>query len=244
MTTIPAPYRLVDAHNQGWYQVAGPGIRFAADYGDTRNLDDRLTLADIDTTRGPWRPVEPITDADTATLVQVFRDCGRSTVTTIAAALEDVFHQIRESYGGLNNLDSYPHAMRTMTAGREGSWESEALKKVIWFGNGLNLVRGKRGENPTVEAMRRRGPNRRVNIAGRATLATMFHRWVTDPTRYTEVAETLAFEVSHYADSCLPGWAHVADRWLTPGALDQDNFRTCYCLFYSRSARFDPAVLA
>lgn len=242
-----APYRLVDATNQGWHRIGGAGIRYAADYGTSRNLPESLTLPEIDATRAPWRPVLPISDEDEAQLVEVFDACKRRTITTIAAALEVVFHDIRASRGGLNNLDSYRHTMRTMLAGREGSWESEVLKGIILFGNTLNLVPPKRGEDRSVEACRKRGPNRRVDVAGRTALAAMFTRWVTDPTRYTEVAETLAGEVSRYADERHPsrgGWVVVADRWPNPGPGDSaSDTRACYRLFYSQSQHFDSGCL-
>ena len=62
----------------------------------------------------------------------------------------------------------------------------------------------------------------------------MITRWVTDPNRYTEVAESLAFEISSYCDNTAgpDGWRHVADQWFQPAMAERD-FRNCYRLLYS-----------
>ena len=45
---------------------------------------------------------------------------------------------------------------------------------------------------------------------------------MTDPTRFTEVAETLAWMVSSYAEE-HGGWKAIADQWLQPGGLDKEG---------------------
>lgn len=67
-------------------------------------------------------------------------------------------------------------------------------------------------------------------------------RWVIDPARFTDVAETLAFVVSRYADE-HGGWPAVADQRLQPGALDQEGVHVTYSLLYSSSKDFDPSSL-
>jgi hypothetical protein len=237
------PYRVVDAHNQGWLNTSNDADgHYQADYGWRRDLPNR-PLADLDRDRGPLRPVLPITDDDRARLTDVFLRAGRKTVASIAAALEEVFHRIREERGGLRSSDSYEYAMRTLTAGREGSWESELLKDLVLFGNGLNLMPPRRGADNTIEARRAAGPSARVDVAARHDLTAVFTRWVTDPDRYTEVAETLALVVSGFADDSPAGWGLVADRWLQPGGLAHKDFRNCYRLLYSQSKHFNPDLL-
>jgi len=232
MSTVEElPYRVVDAHNQGWMNC-GDGYR--ADYDHRRGLSI-LQLDALRRDRGPLRPVLAITEDDEEQLAACFEAAGRKTVTTIAAALEQVCHEVRREAEDRRELDPAGYAWRTLQAGREGSWESVALVKVVLFGNGLNLV----ASSGPVAERRAAGPRRRVDVDVRAQLVEVFRRWVSDPDRYTEVAETLAAEVSGYADRHGPtGWAVIADQWLQPGGLAAADFRTCYGLLYSRSEHF------
>lgn len=242
MTTAEQPYRLVDAHNQGWLITSDGG--YQPDYGHRRGLD-KMTLEQITEQRGPWRPVEPITNDDEQTLRYVFVGLGRKTIATLAAALDVVYYEARESKGGLNNFESAGYAERTLKAGRDGSWESEVLMEIVWFGNGLNLAKSQRGYDNSIEERRRRGPSPRVDKGGRDRLAALIRDWVTNPDRYTEVAETLAWQVSHYADEAAgpDGWKAIADQWLQPGGLANDDFVRCYRLFYSVSEHFNTDLL-
>lgn len=250
MTTEELPYRVVTSpDNQGWYatSVPGGGRRYEADYGARRGLEP-MTLDEL-TERWQWRPVREVAAEDVALIEGVFDRIGRKSIATLAAALEQVWHDLRQARGGLANpSESADYAERTLTAGRAGSWESELLKEVVWFGNELNLAPAKKGEDNSVEARRKRGPasTRRVDVDGRQALADMLMRWVTGPDRYTEVAATLASVVSMYADrkAGAGGWKAVADQWLQPGAMDERNFRVCYRLFYSQSAHFRSELLS
>jgi hypothetical protein len=216
-------YRAVDRDNQGWHPSHGAdgGTVYAADYGFERDLPDR-PLDELAATRGPLRPVEPVTEFDVRLLRHDFGEAGRKTITTLAAALETVFHRL------CDERDSYQFARRTLMAGREGSWESELLIDVVMFGSGLNHAAN---------------PSKRVNRVVQGNMAAMFWRWVVAPDRYTEVAETLASIVSSYCDDQDAGWKAVADQWLQPGALAQADFSTCYRLFYSVSEHFDSGVI-
>lgn len=257
MTQQKGPSRLVDRENQGWYLTTE---------GYVHNWNEpALTLDELDKQRAPWRPVLSVTDEDVASLEAAFERAGRKTITTLAAAIEQVFHELREHELAGHHADagptssdafigatyvsaseSYDYAKRTLTAGRAGSWESAVLTEVMLFGQGLNLVRAKRGEDGSVKAMRERGPaRRRVDVDARREMADVLRRWVTDPDRYTEVAATLAWVVSAYADRVAgaDGWKAVADQWLQPGALARTDFVTCYRLLYSQSAHFDSGVL-
>jgi hypothetical protein len=240
-------YRVVDRDNQGWYPCGGPdgGTVYRADYGSQRDLADR-SYDELAATREPLRPVEPVTSADVGLLRDLFAQAGRKTITTLAAALDAVFHRLREERGGLDNAhDSYEFAHRTLIAGRGGSWESQLLIEVVMFGNGLNLASAKQAgcHDWDVTARRAAGPGKRVHAAIRVLMAEMFWRWVTDPHRFTEVAETLAAVVSSYCDEQETGWKAVADQWLQPGGLAQADFSMCYRLFYSLSEHFDSGVI-
>jgi len=219
----PGPYRVVDRENQGWYRAGQPGggTLYTASYGFQRDLLPR-SYPELAATRGPLRPVEPVTDADVAEMEQLFTAAGRKTVTTLAAALAAVYHQAAT---GPDGAKDYVRARRTLTAGREGSWESEVLIDVMWFGSGLDA------SNP-----------RRVHPATLGAMTDLLWRWVASPDRYTEVAETLASAVSRYCDE-HGGWRPVADQWLQPGGLARADFSTCYRLLYSHSANFDSGVI-
>jgi hypothetical protein len=239
-------YRFVDAQNQGWQPVGGSQGEtplWAADYGFKRDLGNR-SLPDLEATRGPLRPVEPITDDDQAELCHLFTIAGRKAITTLAAALEAVFHQVRESRGGLNGPGSWEYAKRTLMAGREGSWESELLIGIVWFGNEMNLAKETRTCRD-VDDRRAAGPVKRVHAGARDAIATILYSWVTNPQRYTEVAETLASVVSRYCDGTAGprGWQAAADQWLQPHGLAQETFSMCYRLFYSLSEHFDTSLI-
>lgn len=232
------PYRLVDRDNQGWLATRSGYVPDPA----SEDLERRVwTLEDIGQSRGPWRPVLPVTDEDESVMTAAFARCGRKAVATLAAAIEQVFHKVRQAAGGLNNpAASSEHARRTLLAGRAGSWESHVLIEVMLFGNGLNLAGNRR---LPVDERRTLGPARRVDREQRDVMAGVIGRWVADPDRYTEVAETLAGLVSSYADRQPEGWRAVADQWLQPEALSVTDFRACYRLLYSQSEHFDSGLL-
>jgi hypothetical protein len=246
-TQPPGPgqwYRVVDASNQGWHPVGtGNGTALMADYAHDRGLHDYPDYEALAAARGPLRPVLPITSDDTAELRRLLGQAGRQAITTLAAAAEQVLSELRDQAeaAGPTRAGSYQDARTWLLAGREGSWESEALIEVALFGNGLNRA----PSAGTVAGRRHAGPSKRVHARVRDGMAAVILRWVTDPARFTEVAETLAAVVSSYADDThgAAGWAKVADQWLQPGSLARDDFRTCYSLFYSLSAHFDTSLL-
>lgn len=245
MTTPDTPGRVVDPHGQGWYLADGG--KYEASFGFNRDLPGR-TYDDLIATRGPLlRPVLPITDDDDARFRELFATARRRTVTTLAAAIEQTFHRLVENAHRLGAGQSWEVAKRTLTAGREGSWESSVLIDVACFGNGLNMAAPRKGIADDVMTLRARGPARRVHKETRDAMADILYRWVTDPARYTEVAATLAYLVSSYADgqTAYPhdGWRAVADQWLQPNSLARDDFVTCYRLLYSTSANFDAGLI-
>jgi hypothetical protein len=206
-TTGQDPYRVVDRENYGWYQASDGRGGFVYRIGYQTQIPDYATVA---ATRGPVRPVLPADDADVDELDRLFALAGRKAVTSLAAAIETVFHNLREAAGGLNDRASYDFAMRTLKAGRAGLWEAALLEEVVFFGCDLNLDY-KASKKGTPAAMRAAGPSRRVHREARDQMASVVTRWVTNPGRYTEVAETLAGIVSCYADQLGPGgWRVIA----------------------------------
>lgn len=237
------PYRVVSAKLQGWY-LTSSGL-YDPDWGRERGLPAKQTLEQIAAAAGgPNRPVEPMTTADDNRLRIMFDKAGRRTIATLASALEELFHQIREAHGGLASATSYDTAKSALTAGRGGSWEAALLQEVVFFGNELNLPKAKRGQPDTIEARRAVGPGRRVDRDVRDELLMMLRRWVIGSGPFVEVAETLAAEVSMYADDTYgaDGWRGVADQWLQPGALDTTNSSVCYRLFYSQSRHYNTSL--
>lgn len=244
--TTPEPYRAVDRDNYGWYK-AGDGHggsqwttglinSLGAEYG---------SYPELAAARGPVRPVLPVTDADEDDLRALFDQAGRKAVTTLAAALEAVFHQLdTEHRRGARDRDGFQYAKRTMMAGRAGSWEASVLIEITWFGNGLNLAKATKTLKH-VDDLRAAGPSKRVDKVARDAMAAIIWRWVADPERYTELAETLASVVSRYADERYGagGWAKVADQWLQPFGMAHADFLTCYRLFYSLSEHFNSNLI-
>jgi hypothetical protein len=95
-------------------------------------LADMPDYASLEAACGPLRPVLPVDTADAEELDRLLAMAGRKAIGSLAAALDLVFHQVREAAGGLDgSAASYAFARRTLTAGRGGSWESELLEQVI-----------------------------------------------------------------------------------------------------------------
>jgi predicted transcriptional regulator len=243
------PYRLVDASPRGWL-ISGNPEAPQTYRGDGMPWNQAIPLHEIVAAYGPIRTVGAPTDAELAELVAALSDAGRKAMVSLAAAVEVVFHQARERFGGLAAADSYERAKRSLVAGRHGSWESELLSEVWLTGNGYNLVRkgAPRRHLGVAEAAnwkRAAGPSPRVNQDARDRMAAVITAWTqeVESGRYVEVAETLAAVVSRYADETHgpDGWARIADQWQQPDARMPDKETApLYRLFYSLSAYFDP----
>lgn len=214
------PSRVVDAEQYGWMATAetlgGPIVY-------TRHHDVYLPFDELRAHRGPLRPVEPITADDRQALRDALALAGRKAVYSLAFATYRTWAEVRADHGGMERpMESHEVSHRQMIAGRPGSWEASSLIDLaLWVGHG----------KPS-----------RIHADAGAAMQAILYRWVTDPDRYTEVAETLAAVVSRYADE-HGGWRAIADQWLQPGALDQEGVRVTYSLLYSLSEHFDPAVL-
>lgn len=222
-TASARPSRVVDHSGQGWYLASDGdgGTKYQASYGWQRDLPDMPGLAGLIAARGPIRPVLPVTEADQEAIGAGLRQSGRKAVTTLAAALNATYTEIRGKLKDRSGLA----AQQLLMAGREGSWESESLMAFTFFGTSLK-------------------PSR-VDPGTRDALAAIFTRWVTDPGRYTEVAGTLASVVSGYADleHGPAGWKRTADQWLQPESLAHADFAAAYRWLYSQSQYFDHGLI-
>lgn len=219
-------------------QYGHPSPRFHLE----RRLLDARPLAEIERHFGPVRPVLPMTETDADELKTAFDLAGRKLITSVASAVEQVYHEARERFGPWHRDagGTADYAQRTLTAGRPGSWEAEVIMQVVYFGNELNLHPHK--ASLSVEKMRETGPNpKRVHIEARDQIAEVLRRWTNSPDRYTEVAETLGATIARYADETYgaDGWKKIADQWLQPGGLAKENFHHCYHVLYSTSAHFN-----
>ncbi|WP_372672660.1 hypothetical protein [Amycolatopsis kentuckyensis] len=227
-------YRIVDGQNRGWLSVPDTDRywRFDEQAGHVEKA-----LVDIEHEAGGSRPVVPPRKEDVDELHAAFAAAGRKMITSLASALEQVFHEARERDSSGNSWD---YAQRTLMAGRPGSWESVGLTSIVVFGNGLNLWPYK--DSTPVDEMRATGPNpKRVDVAARDRIAAVLRRWTASDEGYTEVAENLADIVASFADEQhgADGWAKIADQWLQPKSLAQDDFRACYRVLYSTSSHLN-----
>ncbi|MFF3731012.1 hypothetical protein ACFYXM_11980 [Streptomyces sp. NPDC002476] len=188
----PRPYRVVDRMYQGWHQ-RGDGL-YAADAGWRRDLEDQSYEALVES-RGPVRPVDAATAGESAALEAALTGAGRKAAASLLVALYRLVlaeaDEQRESgerrQGG---------AQYRIMAGREGSWESEAMVRLAWD------IGAELAEKP-----------KRYDEAAVAEIVRVVTGWVTGPDRYVEVAASLAGKFSEVADRA-GGWAAVADRYL------------------------------
>lgn len=189
MTTnqAEAPYRVVDVTWQGWHHKGG-GV-YGADFGFKQNLADS-TLEQIDESRGPWRPVVPVSEGDAQAVRAALRQAKRKAAASVLVAL----FQLVDRYAKAAYDKTDPHAHK-LQAGREGSRETHSMRVLAWE-VGCDLA-----EKP-----------KRYNETTVAELVRVIEIWVTGPDHYVEVAETLARLFGQVADE-VGGWGKIADRW-------------------------------
>jgi hypothetical protein len=190
------PYRLVDCNDLGWWHN-GDG-RFCASDHFVSGLPP-TPYATLITQRGPVRPVEPITDVDAQVLTTALVEAGPLAAGSVLVALFRLFRG-PDLPTAPERSASMEDRARKLVAGRSGSWEADAIRSLAW-GPGCDLAdKPKRFHASTVEA-----------------IVDMVWQWVTDPLRFTEVAETLASEFDQVTRTA-GGWDNVADRFLIPGS--------------------------
>ena len=180
------PYRLVDGDYQTWLHT-GEGL-----YRDEADRDWTKTTPydEVLTRPAPLRPVLPITDEDQAEIARLLETAE---LHAAASVLAGIYRATKAVY------DREAPQLRPLHAGCPGSWETERLPWLAWeIGADLN-------DQP-----------RRLDEEVTAGIAAMIQRWVTDPARYTEVAENLAAAFSRHTDK-VGGWYKVSDGYMWPG---------------------------
>lgn len=208
-TEETTPGRVVDGDDQGWY-LSGDGY-FHADYGFERGLDQPRTYTELLQVRSPLRPVEPVTDEDEGLAVATLIAAGPKAAGSLMVALYQLFARYSNTNHG-----------RVLLAGREGSWESAGLPALAWEVGSRIAEKPARFDEHAVEV-----------------LTLMIDGWVSNPARYVEVAETLAYLFSQAADR-LGGWDRAADRWLQPGRWQQTGSEQLCRYLMSTAAAITP----
>lgn len=234
---LPLPLSVIDRLNVQWYQSLQEDEGRYAAYGHSLNLPDR-SYADLLDSRGPLRPVELLSGTDHDQLERLFDVTARRTITTLAAALAVLVHEIWEANGGRSAEATFVDSADSLhpTPG-----QTQALLQVAVFGDELNRApRSRYAERPHAPTA-----SPRVDTEARDQMTTMMRGWINSPARYIVVPTTLAAIVTAYCDTRggLDGWKLVADAWLQPRAAGRHAFRSCYQLFYALSDHFDPSLL-
>lgn len=195
------------------WYLCGDGL-YHADYGTDRGLEPR-PYDQLAGERGRLRPVLPVTDEDEVAIRAALTEAGTKAAASVAVGLYAVF-------------DLYKPHRRRLLAGREGSWESAGLPYIAWeIGSRIAEKAG----------------GGRVHAGAATCVAALIGQWVTDPDRYTEVAETLAFIFGQVADAA-GGWDKVADRYLQPGGRwSQNGTKTLYGYLMSTAETLDTGLL-
>ncbi|MBP2371403.1 hypothetical protein [Pseudonocardia parietis] len=224
MTDQQLASRVVDVEHRGWMLTRDVGLDGPLVYQDASDYMAQRYLAPDDLAEqcGPLRPVVPPAEEDVAELRRAWTAAGRQAAYSTAVAVQVAFGRLREGRGGLTAPDSFEVTRRQLVAGRPGSWEASRLLELQLWAN--------------------RDKVRRYDAAAADDIAAVLVRWVSNPDRYTEVAETLAGLFGDFADE-HGGWPAVADQWLQRGALDRDGVLLAYGLLYSTGEEFDPAML-
>lgn len=183
------PYRVVDPEWRGWLHVDG-GI-YESD--DPDGLDDLICYEELAAVHGPLRPVLPITDEDEDELTGILQRAGRKAVATLLVGMYLAGQALQEPEEAETPSDK-------LLAGSRGSWEA----------NSFDTLAGQVGSDLADRP-------ERFDQAGADAISQLLQRWVTDPQRYTEAAETVPSVVSRHAEAA-GGWAAIADQWMQPGS--------------------------
>lgn len=153
------PYRVADHYGEGWIRN-GPNATY------TTHPCTKLgnwTYEQIETERGPLRPVVPMGDDERAQLVHALVQAGVKATASLLVALHRTVVKLLETNG----------SAAAVTAGRPGSWEAELLRHhVVWEGESIKSAR----LDETA-----------VDVA-----QGLLERWTTGPTQ-VELAEGLLY---------------------------------------------------
>ncbi|MFE3609765.1 hypothetical protein [Streptomyces goshikiensis] len=212
-------YRFVDRLNRGWHAVSGEPVRYAIDWAGLRpdRPEDSLTREELEAEHGPLRPVCPADPSDLLVLRGALADAGVKAAGSVLVALFRLFVEYTSASSGAGRYEG-----GSLVAGREGSWEAEAIRRLAW------TIGGDLDEKP-----------KRYSADCVAAVTAVLRAWTQDPKRYVEVAEGLAGEFSAVADE-LGGWSKVADRPFQPptkaGRHPLDTIEAVYHYLMSRSS--------
>jgi hypothetical protein len=216
----PPTYRFVDRLNRGWHIASSEQpVQYAIDWAGLRpgRPDDLLTREELEAEHGPLRPVGPGDPSDDLVLRGALFDAGTKAAGSVLVAL----YRLAVEYGRNSSPGGYEGG--SLVAGREGSWESEAIYRLAW------TIGGDLDEKP----------KRYSEECVRSVMAVL-REWTQHPKRYVEVAENLAFEFSKVADE-LGGWSKVADRPFQPsttvGRHPLDTIEAVYHYLMSQSSQ-------
>ncbi|MCF1592402.1 hypothetical protein [Streptomyces muensis] len=181
------PDRVVDIRARGW-RYTGEG-RYTVDYEALRDLPERTydELAAID---GPLSVVEEPNPYNAEDFVKALESAG----TAAAASLLVALYQLDAQYKEWSQESGEPSC--SLTAGREGSWESETMMAMVQDLGPALAGQPDRFHAETTEALKE-------ELEG----------WTGMSQHYTEVAENVAVLFSRAADN-QGGWRALADQEL------------------------------
>ncbi|MGW0757124.1 hypothetical protein ACWD1Y_11650 [Streptomyces sp. NPDC002814] len=212
-------YRFVDRLNRGWHIASSEQpVRYAIDWAGLRpnRPADPLTLEELEAEHGPLRPVGHGDPSDDLVLRSALADAGVKAAGSVLVAL----YRLSVEYSRNSTPGGYEGG--SLVAGREGSWESEAIYRLAW------TIGGDLDEKP-----------KRYSEECVASVMAVLRQWTQHPERYVEVAENLAYEFSKVADE-QGGWSKVADRPFQPsttvGRHPMDTIEAVYHYLMSRSS--------
>ncbi|WP_043686634.1 hypothetical protein [Streptomyces xylophagus] len=182
------PFRLVDAHDRGWFAV-GTAIYLCAN-AEERGVE-ATSLEELDRERGPLRPVVPASDHDLVRLQSAFTDASPTAVASLLVALHRLARQhAEEEHGRSGRMQS-----GRLYAGGEDNWETVAMRSLVW-GLGVDLAdKPQRLDQAMIDAVR-----------------DVVDQWVAPGSGvYIEVANNIT-EAFQAAAKTAGGWPGLADK--------------------------------
>ncbi|MFD8725309.1 hypothetical protein ACFV2H_47070 [Streptomyces sp. NPDC059629] len=188
------PFRLVDAHDRGWFAV-GTALYLCAE-AEQRRVEP-TSVDELERERGPVRPVVPAPDSDLNRLQDAFTDAGPKAVASLLVALYRLARQHAEAEAERSGRMQSGR----LYAGGEDSWETVAMRSLLW-GLGVDLA-----DKP-----------RRLDEAMIETVHDVVDGWVApDSDVYVEVANNIT-EAFQAAARKAGGWQGLADAHFQIGA--------------------------
>lgn len=166
MTTETDPaYRYADDEGEGWLRNGPDGTYTTY---PRRDLGE-LTREQLETERGPLRPVEAMAEEDSRELVAALVEAKQQAVATLLKALNQTALMLIQRNG----------TVAALLAGRPGSWEATVLRQqVAWLGEDIRVGR--------------------VHQGALETSLRLLEQWTTGPVA-VELAEGLPFVLGQVA---------------------------------------------